>query len=86
MLLEMVKVLRDAPRYAAAARRIDAIERRYVRTAGDTERLGLRRSAARMAFIAATDKGASFESVAKRFRACCALGFNDVFSELAVLV
>jgi hypothetical protein len=39
-----------------------------------------------MAFIAATDKGASFETVSKRFRARCALGFDDVFSELAVLV
>jgi hypothetical protein len=39
-----------------------------------------------MAFVAATDKGASFETVSKRFRARCALGFDDVFSELAVLV
>jgi hypothetical protein len=86
MLLEIVKVLRTVPRYAAAARRIDAIEQRYVRAAGEQERLGLRRSAARMAFFAATDKGASFEAVAKRFRARCSLGFDDVFSELAVLV
>jgi hypothetical protein len=39
-----------------------------------------------MAFIAATDMGASFQTVSKRFRARCAIGFDHVFSELAVLV
>jgi hypothetical protein len=86
MLLEIVKVLQDERRYAVAVRRIDAIERRYLRTAEEEDQLGLRRSAARMAFIVATDKGASFDAVTRRFRARCALGFDDVFSELAVLV
>jgi hypothetical protein len=86
MLREIVQVLQDEPRYEAASRRIDEIEQRYVATAGADERLGLQRSAARMAFIAATDKGASFETIAARFRSRCALGFDDLFSELAVLV
>ena len=86
MLLEIVQVLHDEPRYEAAGRRIDDIERRFVMAAESDERLGLRRSAARMAFIVATDKGAPFEAVSKRFRARCALGFEDVFSELTVLV
>jgi hypothetical protein len=86
LLLEIVQVLKEEPLYEVAGNRIDAIERRYLTLAADEEKLGLRRSAARMAFVAATDKGASFEAITERFRARCALGFDDVFSELAVLV
>ncbi len=86
MLLEIVQVLKDEPRYDQAGRRIDEIERRYVTTATAEERLGLQRSAARMALIAATDKGAAFDTIADRFQARCMLGFDDLFSELAVLV
>jgi hypothetical protein len=86
MLLEIVKILRDEPRYAVAGRRIDKIGRHYAATVTEEERLGLQRSVARMAFIAATDKGASFETVSKRFWARYALGFDNVCSELAVLV
>ena len=45
MLIEILKVLQDEPRYAVAARRIDAIERRYLPTVAKEERLGLQRSA-----------------------------------------
>jgi hypothetical protein len=86
MLLEMVQVLRDEPEHDVAGRRIDEIERRFVTAAEPGERLELQRFAARIAFIAATDKGAPFEAVSERFRARCALGFEDVFSELAVLL
>jgi len=82
MLLEIVQVLRDEPQYAFAARRIDNIVRQYVTVAKADKQLGLQRSAARMAFIAATDKAASFETVSERFRAMCALGFDLLSSEL----
>jgi hypothetical protein len=86
MLLEIVQVLKEEPCYEVAGRRIDEITRRYLTMAAEQERHCLQRSAARMAFSAATDKGASFETITRRFRARCALGFDDVFSELAVVV
>ena len=86
MVLEMTHVLLDEPRYAVAAGRIDAIARRHLTSAEAHHRLVFERSAARMAFMAATDKGASFAALSKRFRARCALGFDLLFSELAVLV
>jgi len=86
MLIEIAKVLRDEPRYSVAARRINEITRSFLPTVAQEKQLDLRRSAARMALIAATDIGAAFETVAKRFRARCVLGFDDVFSELAVFI
>jgi hypothetical protein len=86
MLLQIVQVLREEQKYETAARRIDEIERHFVSAASPSKRRTLRRSAARMAFVAATDKGASFETVSERFRARCGLGFIDIASELAVLV
>src|SRR5258708_7306797 len=72
MLLEIVHVLRDELQYEVAGSGIDEIERRFVMAAEPDERLGLQRAAARMAFIAATDKGAAFEVVSERFRVRCA--------------
>ena len=56
MLLQIVQVLREEQKYETAARRIDEIERHFVSAASPSKRRTLRRSAARMAFVAATDK------------------------------
>jgi hypothetical protein len=86
LLLEILEVLRVEPAYATVANRIAEIERRHVAAAGTDEKLTLQRSAARMAFAAATDKGAPFEEVVTRFRRVCELGFSLLFSELANFV
>jgi hypothetical protein len=54
MRLEIVRVLQVETEYGPALRRIQEIEKRHVASVGTDEQLALRRSAARMAFIAAT--------------------------------
>ncbi len=80
------QVLCDEPDYQAAARRIDDIERSYVVIAKGEAYLDLRRLAARRAFTAATDKGASFEDISTRFHRMREVGFYSECSELAILV
>src|SRR5262245_4109325 len=58
MLREILEVLREQPGYARAARRIGAIERRYLAAVTDAgDQLPLRHAAARMVFLAAVDGG-----------------------------
>jgi hypothetical protein len=80
------QVLREEKDYQTAARRIDDIERRYAVVAKGTAYIDLRRLAARKAFVAATDKGASFEDISARYQRMCDLGFYSIPSELATLV
>jgi hypothetical protein len=80
------QVLREETDYQTAARRIDEIAFRYVVVSKGTAYLDLRRLAARKAFVAATDKGASFEDISARYQRMCDLGFCSILSELVTLV
>jgi hypothetical protein len=80
------QVLREEADYQTAARRIDEIERRYVVVAKGASFRDLRRLAARIAFDAAIDKGASFEEISTRYQRTCELGFLSIRSELVTLV
>jgi hypothetical protein len=86
MILAINRVLHEEREYGAAVRRIDDIERRYLRAAELEERLELQRLAARRAFEAATDMGASFEEVSTRFRRLCWLGFHSTSAEMGKLI
>jgi hypothetical protein len=80
------QVLGGEADYQNAARRIDEIERRFVVVAKGASYRDLRRLAARMAFDAAVDKGASFEDISTRYQRMCELGFRSIRSELTALV
>jgi hypothetical protein len=86
MNLAISQVLREELDYQTAARRIDDIERRHVVVAKGTAYIDLRRLAARKAFVAAMDKGASFEDISARYQRMCDLGFYSILSELATFV
>jgi hypothetical protein len=86
MLLEIVQVLKDERDYVTVASRIDEIERRYVDAAEGDERRALQQLAARHAFSAATELGASFGEVSARFHRISEIGFYSPSTEMTVLI
>ena len=86
MALEIVQVLKDDLEFDTAASRIEEIELRYVAAAEGEDCLVLQQVAARLALIAATDLGASFQDVSARFHRICEIGFSSPHSEILVLI
>gem|GEM_PF-6346535 len=67
--LEALRIIQAGATYRAVAARVRAAERRYAGEAGDAAKRRLVRSqTAWLLFHAATDKGAAFPTVERRFR------------------